>query len=90
MANRKISELTAASSVGIADLLAIVQSGTTKKATITQVRSAMGTAKLYESYGGNTDGALTQNFASERMQAMEAAIGDIDAVLERLDTGAGV
>ena len=38
MANLKISELTAASTLAAADLVPVVQGGTTKKATVTQVR----------------------------------------------------
>lgn len=35
---------------------------------------AFPTAKLYSAYGTNTDGALDQNFASEKMQALEGEV----------------
>jgi len=46
--------------------------------------------KLYNAYGNNTDGALTQRFASAKLQAIEAEIGGVNASLVALDTGEGV
>lgn len=44
------------------------------------------TAKLYDAYGTNTDGALTQKFASEKLQALETSntslSGDVESLLE--------
>jgi len=49
MANVKISALPAATSVAAADVLPIVQSSTTKKATFTDVAGAVGGVRVYAS-----------------------------------------
>lgn len=49
MANVKISALPAATSVAAADVLPIVQSATTKKATFTDVAGAVGGVRVYAS-----------------------------------------
>lgn len=36
---------------------------------------------LYSEYGTNTDGALTQNFVSTRLQTLEELLGEVHSVL---------
>lgn len=60
MTDKKISELTAAVSVSAADLVAVVQSGTTKKSTLAILATYFATAAL-PSQTGNSGEFLTTN-----------------------------
>ena len=61
MADSKISELTAATSIGSSDLLYLVQSNTSKKVTVATLLSNLSNATLY---GNITIGGTVQTLAT--------------------------
>lgn len=76
----KISELTEATSVNSTDVLPIVQDGTTKKATVEEIRNSVATSITSSSTNDEVAGA----------KAVYDICGDVESVLQTLNSGSGV
>lgn len=80
MSNIKISELPQAISVGSSDIVPIVQGGTTKQATAGMIQPTIATSISSSSTNSEVAGA----------KAVYDICGDVESVLQTLNSGTGV
>ena len=89
---KKISDLTSTSSVGDSDDLVLNQNDQTKKIAFSVIKSSIGTPQNVEL---TTNKVTTLSSASTDTQYPSAKcvyniIGDVETILETLDSGSGV
>ena len=80
MSNIKISELPQATSVGTSDIVPIVQGGTTKQATAGMIQPTIATSITSSSTNDEVAGA----------KAVYDIIGNVESILQTLNSGSGV